>query len=222
MTGKQIERLVRHQLLRGLPGWEVKKNKLFMKPIGMCLCGVALGTSSFDAELVYADAFVRPLYLPPEEHSANLIRRLHRRGGSRLGTDPGQIQNLFCAIREQATPFVLTYQSPSKLVAALARTSNDPYQLQAVALSHVLLGDRAASRQSVTKAVGGLMKDGRKWCADMADGLRALDRRIEAEFDLLRGDLFKWREDRLASLGLVACSASSSELARESARDGAV
>ena len=193
-----------------------------MKPIGQCLCAVGFGTSSFDAEVVYMDAFVRPLYLPPVQDTYGRIKRLKRPGGSRLtGTDE-QIRHVLNAVREQAIPFFQVADSPEKIASAFDQSPGflsrlltllrmtkrfapvtDPYELEAIAMSCVLLRDKEGARRALVHAVQRLVDDGREWSIAMADRLRATNDGLESDFDALAAELPKWRQQNLEARGLT-------------------
>jgi hypothetical protein len=203
MKGKQIEALVRQYILPSLPNWEVKTTTLFKRPIGFCFCSVGFGTSSFDANRLYLSASIEPLYLPAA--GANLIKRLKKVGEIHPDQEAEDMSKILVAVHEQAYPFIQDYDSPEKIAArrGILKNSEDPYQLQAIALSHVLLGNGSLAKEAFDHATGRLMEDGRKWCLDMAEQLQVLKRRMETDFISLRNDLFRWREARLIEMKLA-------------------
>ncbi|HSZ54724.1 MAG TPA: hypothetical protein VK797_03635 [Tepidisphaeraceae bacterium] len=209
MKTKDIDRLVRQHLLRRLPNWEVSRGVIFIKPIEECLCSVGFGTSSFDANLVYTEAIVQPLYLPPVREKFKRLKRLKRPGGLRFTGREEEMRHVFDAIREQAIPFFRTADTPEKIAAAIHQMPavEDPYELEAIAMSCVLLKDREGAQQALARAVHSLIEDGREWCAAMAARLRATSERMESDFEAFSAELPKWRQENLESMELASFQA---------------
>lgn len=179
---------------------------MFIKPISYCFCTLGFGTSSFDKNSLGIDVSVVPLYLPPGEDGANLIRRLKRVGEIQSAQEARSMSDILNAIHVQAVPFLSAHDTPVKIASrqGVLQGSGDPYHLQAVALSCALLKDQNRAKEAFGNAVKVLRMDGRGWCLEMAMRLQAMESRMTSDFMAFRSDLIKWREERLASMKLTA------------------
>ena len=66
MNGPLVERLIRAHVLPRMPGFTVTKRLLHVAPVCDILRGYYFESSGFDANLVWVEAFVQPLYVPSD------------------------------------------------------------------------------------------------------------------------------------------------------------
>ena len=113
------------------------------------------------------------------------------------------------AIQQEAFPLFDEFNTPEKITARFTRWNAKPgaYQLEAIAMSFVLLRDSVKAQQALDNAIKRLLEDGRQWCLDMADRLRGLLDQMNADFEAFRSQLPKWREENLRKMGLLEFAA---------------
>ena len=139
MKSKEVEAMAM-QLLPKLPGFRVKGRLMFAQPVQHVLRAIYFDASS-SADAFYVWVFFLPLYVPQEDLSFNLGKRLRPAGWNR--NEPGMLDKLTRSIETEAVPFLNSVSTLEQVLLTLdvrAATSIDSHTWEALAYTHILLG----------------------------------------------------------------------------------
>lgn len=217
MTKKEFEAIGK-RLLPELPGFAVKGQLLFMRPIGHTLRGIFFDRS-VDPKSFYVWIFTKPLFVPAQHISFNIGWRLRdgSGGSDSWNTDvPNLIPELIAGLKREALPFLSRIQTPLDMVEAaksihpikgpVAQPANadgprDPIKQQAIAYSLARAADVKQAGDALDQLIG-LLREDISWQCEMADRARELKTQLVSDPAAAQGQLDAWEAETVKNLGL--------------------
>ncbi len=204
MKIKEFTQLAK-RLLPELPGFEVKRDLMFISPIGHTLRGLCFEGSSFDARAFYVSAFFLPLFVPHKFLALTLGTRVRNRGIDGWDADaPNLLPDLMAAIKKDVVPWLSSIQTPRD-VARAARAeegaTKNPHVQAAAAYALAYAGDVADALDALDQ-LARFLSSSVPWEREIALRAQLLKEKLLEGPEVARGQLELWRTETLRNLGL--------------------
>jgi len=192
------------KLLPALSGFAIKGSLIFVPPVRTLLRGISFEGSSFDKASFYVNFFVMPLFVPTEHLYFNFGNRVrHRKGGDRWSReDPGLVEELGDALKQQALPF---FSRATDLVSfaelAASFSSRNPHTPNAIGFALARAG-RGNQAIDVLDQVLTHLDLSVAWQHTIADLSRRLKTMLIEDPEKAQGQLETWENETVRNLGL--------------------
>jgi hypothetical protein len=192
------------RLLADLPGFAVRGQMLFMRPVGHTLRGIFLDRS-VNPRGFYVQVFIQPLFVPAKHVAFNVGWRLG--GSSHIwnAEAPGLISELDAALKRDAMPFLSSVQLPQDVARAAAslQKSGDPYVQQTIAYALARGGEVQQAVTALTQLVEMLdLKERYPWQLEMQRRAEALKGELRDNLSEAHRRLEFWADGTKKQLGL--------------------
>ena len=208
MKKKEFASLAR-QLLPHVADMIVHGPMMLTIPVGQVLRGIYFEGSDFDAKSFYVWVFWLPLYVPTEQVSFNLGKRIRSAAGERWNTDsPRLLENLVIAIRTEAIPLLKRLETPEGVLEAArsaAAGSKDPYVHQALSYALAIAGKTEAAVSAIDVLLG-FLDPAIPWQAELGSRTTLLKEKLLERPENAAAMLEGWRTESIRKLGLESLS----------------
>lgn len=215
MKKKEFE-AIGNCLLPLLPGWAVKGQLLFMRPVGHTLRGICFNRS-IDPRTFYVEVFFQPLFVPLEHIALNTGWRLRASASDSWNADnPNLIVELGAKFKREVSPFLSRIQTPRDVAeaassirkttgsveeVAISFASGDPINQQAIAFALARAGDVVEACYALERLTG-LLDEEVIWQHKIADRARALGWQLRNDPAAAQKQLSIWENETSKNLGL--------------------
>jgi len=201
MNKKDFKSIIK-KLLSDFPGFRVQGQMLFIYPVEHTLRAIYLEDSTTNSRSFFVWAFFLPLYVPMQQLSFNLGKRLHGTEGERWNADsPTLIADLSATVKSEALPFLSCVKSPLDLVKAVMplHKFQDPYVQQAVAYAFARAGYVEEAKTALNKLMHSLDVNV-PWHREIADRAKRLATKLSANPSDALQQLKKWEAESIFNL----------------------
>lgn len=193
------------QLLAELPGFALKGQMLFVRPVGHTLRGIFFDRS-INPRGFYVQVFIQPLFVPAGHINFNVGWRLG--GGSHIwnADTPNLISELDTALKREALPFLSRIQSPLDAASAAASLDKlgDPYVQQTIAYAFARAGEVQRAAIALSELARMLdVKEQHSWQQEMTQRADALRVELQDNPTAAQRRLESWQTETTRMLGLA-------------------
>jgi hypothetical protein len=190
-------------LLPDLPGFTIKGNMMFMRPVKEILRGLYFEGSDFDKSSFYITFFALPLCVPTTHLYFLFGNKLRISGSDRWNAkDPSELAELSTTIRRDAMPFLSRTESLLGFAdAAQSLASVNPHTPMAIAFALARAGHANEALDVLDRLLPQL--DLRvAWQSQIADQVKALRAKLVANPSTAQQQLEVWEAESSRNLGL--------------------
>ena len=200
MKKKEFETIGK-QLLPILPGFVVKGDLLFMRPIGHILRAICFDRS-IDPRSFYVEVFVQPFFVPMEYVVFNFGYRLGGNCHSWNADNPNLIAELRAGLKRDALPFLSQITSVSDFVKmAKSHPSGNPHTPEAIAFALARAGRNKEAIEVLDQLLGQVKLEV-LWQREMADRAKSLKSQLLTDPAAAQRQLDAWEAETVKNLGL--------------------
>jgi hypothetical protein len=215
MKGPELKRLYKKYLQATLNDFQFKGRLLFRFPTRHCLAGVVFDASGWSADGFYLKAFAQPLYVPADYEILSYGCELRTRDLRQFWTMDSASESAVMAevlgqIVEQGVPVLSQRQSPSDFLdnAHGYGPRCNPYTIEIVAYSLLLIGDHNGARSELAKVnnkLNEMIRDNPEiaWLRAILDRCIFIQGKLDDGGDSAVAQLLAWEEYTVNSLKLL-------------------
>jgi hypothetical protein len=206
MKKRQIEKYLKKRVLPSFSGFTVKGRMLYKKGADGLLRGYYFDQSASDADVLYVQCFVLPLYVPTSVVGFNFGDRLAHpdtgNSGWRIGSDDDECPPLLRRMEEANKDYLDRIKNPCDFAERFsAAIPNDIHTDEAVAYSWFLCGDTKRAIEHLLRVEQ--VEVTAPWIVEVkARGERIRHFLQDGELTAARNQLSDWRAESESALKL--------------------